>query len=198
MTHNKKVKIALLASGSGTNAEKIIHYFKDSEISEVACVISNRQKAGVLERAQKAGVNHQVFSMQEFEATTPVLNYLQKQGVDIIVLAGFLLKLSPEIITAYPDKIINIHPALLPKYGGKGMYGHFVHEAVIKNRDQESGITIHLVNDEYDKGDIIFQTACPINPEMTPEQLAAKVQVLEHQHFPKVIEQFISDSIKGA
>ncbi len=189
---SSKTKIAILASGSGSNAEKIMHYFKNSAIAEVVCVISNRKKAGVLERAQKAGIETQVFSKTEFEMYKPIIQYLNQKEVDIIVLAGFLLKISSEFIKKYPNRIINIHPALLPKYGGKGMYGHFVHEAVLANNDAESGITIHLVNENYDEGNIIFQTACDINPNMTAEEIAAKVLVLEHQHYPKVIEEYIT------
>ncbi len=187
-----------MASGSGSNAEKIMRYFQGSDLAEVVCVISNRKNAGVLQRAEKEEVEHQVFSIQEFNSAEPVLDYLKEKEIDIIVLAGFLLKLSPAIVSSYSDKIINIHPALLPKHGGKGMYGHFVHEAVIENKELESGITIHLVNDEYDNGDIIFQASCSVNEDMTAAQLAAKVQLLEHQHFPKVIEQFIIELPKQA
>ncbi len=186
-----KTKIAILASGSGSNAEKIMNYFKNSQLAEVVCVISNRKTAGVLERAKKAGVEQKVFSKAEFEMQKPVIQYLNQKETDVVVLAGFLLRISPEFVKKFPDKIINIHPALLPKYGGKGMYGHFVHEAVLANKDSESGITIHLVNENYDEGNIIFQAACDINPKMTAEEIAAKVLVLEHQHYPKVIEEYI-------
>lgn len=194
MTQNKKTRIAIFASGSGSNAEKIINYFKNSQLAEVVCVISNRKNAGVLDRGQKAGIETRIFSKAEFEMDKPILQYLNQKEVDIIVLAGFLLKISPEFIKKYPDKIINIHPALLPKYGGKGMYGHYVHDAVLLNKDKETGITIHLVNENYDEGNIIFQASCDIHPEMSAEEIAAKVQVLEHQHFPKVIEHFIAEN----
>ena len=193
----KPLKIAILASGSGSNAEKIIHYFKNSELAEVVCVISNRKNTGVLERARKAEINTQVFSKSEFEIAKPVIRYLNQKEAEIIVLAGFLLKIPSLLITKFPDRIINIHPALLPKYGGKGMYGHFVHEAVLANKDVQSGITIHLVNENYDEGNIIFQTSCDINPNMTAEEIAAKVLLLEHQHYPKVIEEYITEVNKG-
>lgn len=194
MTENKKTKIAILASGSGSNAEKIINYFKNSQLAEVVCIISNRKNAGVLDRAKNAGIETRVFSKAEFEMDKPILQYLNQKEADIVVLAGFLLKISSEFIKKYPDKIINIHPALLPKYGGKGMYGHFVHDAVLQSKDKETGITIHLVNENYDEGNIIFQASCDLHPEMSAEEIAAKVQVLEHQHFPKVIESFIAEN----
>ncbi|GAA5041851.1 phosphoribosylglycinamide formyltransferase [Marivirga lumbricoides] len=195
MTSQKKTKIAILASGSGSNAEKIMQYFRNSQLAEVACVISNRKKAGVLERAERAGIESRVFPKEAFETAEPILDYLKEQAIDLVILAGFLLKVPAEIISEFPDKILNIHPALLPKYGGKGMYGHFVHDAVLKNKDKETGITIHLVNENYDEGNVLFQASCEINPEMSAEEIAAKVQVLEHQHFPKVIESYISEKI---
>jgi phosphoribosylglycinamide formyltransferase-1 len=154
-------------------------------------VISNNEDSGVFARAEKAGVPFQVFSKYEFEEASSVLAYLRSKNVDFIVLAGFMLKISDAIISQYPNKIINIHPSLLPSYGGKGMYGNHVHEAVINNQEKQSGITIHLVNENYDDGEIIFQAKCDISPQMGSKQLAAKVQQLEHQHFPKVVEEFI-------
>jgi len=183
--------LAILASGSGSNAEKIIHYFKNSKTINVACVITNNENAGVIERAEKAGVPSKYFSKADFENPQSIVQYLKTKDIDFIVLAGFLLKISPEIIDQYPDKIINIHPALLPKYGGKGMYGQHVHESVILNKETESGITIHLVNQNYDEGRIIFQAKCSISQQMGAKQLSAKVQQLEHQHFPKIIEEFV-------
>ncbi len=185
---SSKTKIAILASGSGSNAEKIINYFKNSQEAEGVSVISNRKNAIVLDRAQKAGIETQVFSKTEFEAAKPIIQYLNQKEADIIVLAGFLLKISPLIIGKYPNKIINIHPALLPKYGGKGMYGDFVHEAVKAAGEKETGITIHLVNENYDEGRIVFQTSTPVTEADTPGSIAEKVHALEHTHFPEVIE----------
>lgn len=184
-------KLAILASGSGSNAEKIIQYFKSNKEIEIVGILTNNENAGVTARAEKAGIASHIFSTAEFEDGAPVLDFLKTHEVDVVVLAGFLLKISPKIVAQYPDRIINIHPALLPKYGGKGMYGHYVHEAVINNQETESGITIHLVNDEYDAGEIIFQAKCSIHPQMGSKQLSAKVQQLEHQHYPKVIEDFV-------
>lgn len=188
---NSTKKLAILASGSGSNAEKIIQYFKSNKEIEIVGILTNNENAGVTARAEKAGIAYHVFSKSEFEDGAPVLHFLKSHDVDVVVLAGFLLKISPKITAQYPDRIINIHPALLPKYGGKGMYGHYVHEAVINNQETESGITIHLVNDEYDEGEIIFQAKCSIHPQMGSKQLSAKVQQLEHQHYPKVIEDFV-------
>jgi phosphoribosylglycinamide formyltransferase-1 len=185
--------IAIMASGSGSNAEKIIQYFKNHKAINIACVITNNEKAGAIERAEKAHVPSAYFSKEDFEQPNRIMNYLESKQVDYIVLAGFLLKISPEIIAQYPDKIINIHPALLPKYGGKGMYGNHVHESVILNKETESGITIHIVNENYDEGRIIFQAKCAISPQMGAKQLSAKVQQLEHQHFPKIIEEFVEN-----
>ncbi|SMG44269.1 phosphoribosylglycinamide formyltransferase-1 [Marivirga sericea] len=186
--------IAILASGSGSNAEKIIHYFKNHKAINIACVITNNENAGAIERAEKAHVPSKYFSKEDFEHPSFLLQYLKSKEVDYIVLAGFLLKIAPDIVAQYPDKIINIHPALLPKYGGKGMYGNHVHESVILNKETESGITIHIVNENYDEGRIIFQAKCDISPQMGAKQLSAKVQQLEHQHFPKIIEEFVENN----
>jgi phosphoribosylglycinamide formyltransferase-1 len=191
MTNPKN--IAILASGSGSNAEKIIQYFKNHKEINVTCLITNNENAGAIERAEKANVPSKYFSKSDFEHPALILQYLKSNNVDFIVLAGFLLKIAPEIIAEYPNRIINIHPALLPKYGGKGMYGHYVHEAVIINKEEESGITIHLINENYDEGEVIFQAKCSISPQMGAKQLSAKVQQLEHQHFPKVIEEFVEN-----
>ncbi|WP_375579738.1 phosphoribosylglycinamide formyltransferase [Marivirga tractuosa] len=185
--------IAILASGSGSNAEKIIHYFKNHKTINIACVITNNENAGAIERAEKAHIPSKYFTKQDFENPEVILQYLKSKEVDFVVLAGFLLKIAPEIVAEYSDKIINIHPALLPKYGGKGMYGNHVHESVILNKETESGITIHVVNDNYDEGRIIFQAKCDISPQMGAKQLSAKVQQLEHQHFPKIIEEFVEN-----
>lgn len=182
-------KIALFASGSGSNAENIIDFFKNSSQFSFPVIISNKADAYVHRRAEKLNVPSYTFSKKDFDTATPILELLEKYNIDAIVLAGFLLKVSPEIIKKFPNKIINIHPALLPKYGGKGMYGHHVHEAVKNAGEKESGITIHYVNENYDEGSIIFQTKCDIDKNDTPDDIAAKVHELEYEFFPKVIEE---------
>lgn len=182
--------IAILASGSGSNAENIVNYFKDNQRVKIALFATENPKALVIERAKKLGVNCVVFSMDSFK-NGDFINVLNSYKVDFIVLAGFL-KLVPEyLIDAYPNKIVNIHPALLPKYGGKGMYGNKVHEAVIAKNETESGITIHYVNNSYDEGGIIFQAKCSIDKNDTPETLAQKVHKLEYEHYPKIIESIL-------
>jgi phosphoribosylglycinamide formyltransferase-1 len=183
-------RIAILASGSGSNAENILNYFMDNQGVKIVLFATENPKAFVIERAKKLGVNYEVFSMGAFR-NGDFINVLSSYKVDFIVLAGFL-KLVPEyLINAYPNKIVNIHPALLPKYGGKGMYGNKVHEAVIANNEAESGITIHYVNNNYDEGGIIFQAKCSIDKNDTPETLAQKVHKLEYEHYPKVIESIL-------
>ena len=184
--------IAVFASGSGTNAENIVKYFEDSDLARVAVIFCNRKNAGVLDRAHKLGVRSILFNKTEL-ASGHVLNKLREIKVDFIVLAGFLLKIPNEIIEEYEDRIINIHPALLPDYGGPGMYGMAVHEAVVENEEEESGITIHYLNDEYDDGEIIFQESVEVDFEDTPEDVQYKVQQLEHKHYPEVIEYLIKD-----
>lgn len=183
-----KSRIAILASGAGTNAEKIIAYFKDHDDIDVSLVISNRQGAGVLGIADRGGLPHRVIAKHEFGNEDLVLGMLDEYQIDFIVLAGFLLLIPPYLVRAYPQRIINIHPALLPKYGGKGMYGMHVHEAVKAAGDSESGITIHFVNERYDEGAIVFQKSTAIDHSDSPKDIAHKVQKLEHTHFPKVIE----------
>lgn len=185
-------RIAIFASGSGTNAQAIIDYFARRKTAEVALVASNKEDAYVLERARNAAVPAWHFTSQMLKQETPVLDKLRKHRIDFIVLAGFLLKIPDAIIAAYSAKIINIHPALLPLYGGKGMYGMKVHTAVIEAGEKESGITIHYVNQEYDKGDVIYQARCPVHAEDTPESLAQRIHTLEHKYFPRVIEQLIA------
>lgn len=194
---SKKVRIAILASGSGTNAEKIMAYFKSHDDIQVALVGTNRPKAGVIDRAKAFGVSTLVFSQEELESPDGLLKMFQKRGIDFVILAGFLKKIPAPILEAYPDRILNIHPALLPKFGGKGMYGERVHKAVLEAGEKESGITIHLVNAQYDEGSILFQGKCEVEPGFTAADLAKKVQLLEHQHYPKVIEDYISKSIKN-
>lgn len=184
-------RIAIFASGTGTNAENIIRYFQKNDKITVVRVLSNKKDAKVLERAEKLNISTLYFNKKEFNEENTVLNVLQKEA-DFIVLAGFLLKVPDTIVRAFPNKIVNIHPALLPKYGGKGMYGMHVHEAVKKNGEKETGITIHYVNEHYDEGTVIFQKRVAIGPEDTPEAIATKVHELEYEYFPKVIEDIVS------
>lgn len=182
------LKIALFASGSGSNAENIVNYFSGSQKFTFPLIISNKKDAYVHERAQKLHVPSYTFTKEDFVSGQPILKFLKEHNIDFIVLAGFLLKIPEVLIEAFPNKIINIHPALLPKYGGKGMYGHHVHEAVATSGDTESGITIHYVNAQYDEGNIIFQAKCPVLPTDSPDMIAEKVHALEYEFFPKVIE----------
>lgn len=181
--------IAIFASGSGSNAENIIRYFKNSDKFLFPIIISNKLDAFVHERAKKLGIPSVTFSREDFNQPEKILKLLDFYNIDFIVLAGFLLKISPDIIRAFPNKIINIHPALLPKYGGKGMYGHHVHEAVKLSGEKESGITIHFVNENYDEGNIISQVKCTIDENDSPDDIATKVHALEYEFFPKVIEE---------
>lgn len=183
-------RIIILASGSGTNAENIIKHFKDSNLICVTQVLSNNKDAKVLERAKGLNMSCLSFDKKDFIATDLILNLLKEQA-DYIILAGFLWKVPEKIIHAFPNKIINIHPALLPKYGGKGMYGMNVHKAVVDNKESESGITIHYVNENYDDGAIIFQAKVAIETSDLPEDVAQKIHKLEYKHFPKVIEDVI-------
>ena len=180
------IRIALLASGSGSNVENIIKYFSKSRELIFPFVISNRSDAYIHERVKKLKVPSYFFKKDDFE-NGMVLNFLKERNIDLIVLAGFLLKIPENILEAYPDRIINIHPALLPKFGGKGMYGSHVHEAVVAAGEKETGITIHFANENYDEGKIIFQAKCPVLPEDSPEDVAAKVHALEYEHYPRVI-----------
>ena len=183
--------IVIFASGSGSNAEKIISYFAQSNTAKVVLVLTNNANAGVLAKANGFNVPTLVFTKEEL-SNGFVLRHLQAFNPQLIVLAGFLQKFPGDIIAAYPHKVINIHPALLPKYGGKGMYGAHVHRAVHENGDKESGITIHYVNDNYDEGNVIFQKAVAIEECLSPDEVALKVLELEHEHFAKVIEKLIT------
>lgn len=183
------LKIAILASGSGSNAENIIRYFSTGEKFAFPVIISNKPDAFVHERAQTLGIPSVTFSREDFLSGEPVLNFLKEKEIDCIVLAGFLMKVPEVLINAYPDRIINVHPALLPKYGGKGMYGRHVHEAVAAAGETETGITIHYVNSHYDEGNVIFQAKCPVSPTDTADMIAEKVHALEYEYFPKVIEE---------
>lgn len=182
-------QIAIFASGTGSNARKIITYFTGHPSIKVSLVVSNRKTAPVLAMADDFGVDTLVISRQEFHESEAILDRLN--GVDLIVLAGFLWLIPDYLVRAFPQQIINIHPALLPKYGGKGMYGIHVHHAVSDALESESGITIHYVNEHYDEGQIIFQARCAIVPGEPPEQIAQKVLLLEHHHFAPVIEQLL-------
>ena len=186
-----KKRIVIFASGNGTNAQNIIEYFKNSPTTEVVLVLSNKKDAKVLERAKNQNINCLSFDKDALYSEDGVLQILKDNKVDLIVLAGFLWKFPELIIEAYPDQIINIHPALLPKYGGKGMYGMHVHRAVVAANENESGITIHYVNANYDEGAIVFQARTKLVKDDTPEDVARKVQELEHDHFPRVIEELL-------
>lgn len=183
-------KIAILASGEGTNAERIIRYFAERKTAEVALVITNKMQAGVLKRAGRLGIPTKVITAAEF-AEGEALRVLHRHGINFVVLAGFLLKVPEDILHDYPHRIVNIHPALLPKFGGKGMYGEHVHRAVINAGEAESGITIHYINEQYDEGSIIFQASCPVLPEDTADTLAQRVHGLEYAHYPEVIERIV-------
>lgn len=180
--------IAIFASGSGSNAENISLYFKDSKVLKISVIVSNIEDAMVLNRAEKLNIAAQYLTKDELKDGLFMANFLKYYKIDFIVLAGYLKLIPSFLIDAYPNRIINIHPALLPKYGGKGMYGHHVHEAVVANKEQETGITIHYVNEQYDEGQIIFQAKCPVEPNDTAEDVAAKIHELEMANFPKVIE----------
>lgn len=182
------VRIAILASGSGTNAEKIIRYLKGKIGLRVETVVTNRPDAGVIDRAHRMGILTEVIANAEWADEERVLSFFRNRKIDFIVLAGFLRMIPEFLIEAYPRQIVNIHPALLPAYGGKGMYGMNVHRSVCANQEKESGITIHLVNEEYDRGEIVFQARCPVDSEDKPEDVQKKVQMLEHQYYPMVVE----------
>ncbi len=184
-------KIAIFASGAGTNAENIIRYFANDERIKVVLVLSNNQKAGVHARVNALGVPSLVFTRDEFAEGTPIVDILAEYEVDFIVLAGFMCFVSEPLQKAFSARIVNIHPSLLPKFGGKGMYGMHVHEAVVKSGEKESGITIHYINEHYDEGAIIFQASCPVHPNDTPEDLAARVHALEYEYYPKVVEEIL-------
>ncbi len=183
--------IAIFASGNGTNAENIIKYFSNRNTAKVCLVLSNKRQAQVLKRAEANGIRTVFFEHKEFYVTGKVLRYLLLYKIDFIVLAGFLWLVPENIIEQYSGRIVNIHPALLPSYGGKGMYGEAVHKAVIGNHETQSGITVHYVNKLYDKGEVIFQSKVDIDPSDSPSTLAEKVHALEYLHYPKVIEDLV-------
>lgn len=186
------IQIAIFASGNGSNAAKIIEHFKlQKDVSFV--VLSNNANAFVIERAKRLGVEVAVFEKNELYKTNSVLRFLECKEIDLIVLAGFMWLIPSDFVKAFPDRIVNIHPALLPNYGGKGMYGDNVHKAVIANKESYSGITIHLVNEKYDEGQIIFQEKVKIEPKDTPEVLAQKIHTLEHLYYPLIIEELVEE-----
>ena len=188
-------KIIVFASGSGTNAENIIKYFAKTEIAKVVSVFTNNASAKVIERAKNHQIPVEIFSKNELLERN-VLQKIQKIDPDLIVLAGFLLKFPENIIEKYPNKIINIHPALLPNYGGKGMYGMHIHRAIVNNKEKETGISIHYVNENYDEGGIIFQKNVALTDEDTPETVAEKIHELEQKYFPEIIQAVLEDSAK--
>lgn len=188
------VRIAIFASGNGSNAENIIRYFKNHPSIEVGLVVSNNPHAYVHERAKGLGIDSFTFAKAEFEDGYSVLELLKRYTIDFIVLAGFMLKIPRSLLDAFPDKIVNIHPALLPKHGGKGMYGDRVHRAVIESGETESGISVHYINGNYDEGDIIFQATCLLSSDDTYREVAEKVHKLEYEFYPVVIEKVITRS----
>jgi len=189
--NNKIYRIAIFASGAGTNAKKIIEHFKDSDKIKITLIVCNKQGAGVLNIATQNNIPFLLIEKERFFRGDNYLEILQQHKIDFIILAGFLWKIPSRLIKAYTDRIINIHPALLPKYGGKGMYGNFVHEAVITAKETESGITIHYVDDLYDHGKHILQVTCPVLPNDTAKTLAERIHLLEHAHYAQEIENII-------
>jgi phosphoribosylglycinamide formyltransferase 1 len=185
------IRIAIFASGSGTNAEEIMKYFQHNSSVKVVLLLSNNPEAYALERAKKFNVPSRVFNREQWKSTECVLEWLAEKKVTHIVLAGFLWLVPTSLIKAFSGKIVNIHPALLPKHGGKGMYGMKVHEAVKTSGDTETGISIHVVNEHYDEGELLFQAKCPVVDSDTPATIAQKVHQLEYKHFPSVIEQWL-------
>jgi phosphoribosylglycinamide formyltransferase-1 len=185
--------LAIFASGGGSNARKIMEHFEGHPDIRVVLVVSNKRDAGVLAIAAEFGVDTLVISRSSFYETERLLDELRARGVDFVVLAGFLWLAPAYLVAAYPQRILNIHPALLPKYGGKGMYGRHVHEAVKAAGETETGMTIHYVNERYDEGDIVFQASCPVKQDDTPEMIARNVLALEHRYLPKVVERLVNE-----
>lgn len=184
-------RIVIFASGSGSNAENLIKFFQNSDNASVIQVLTNNPRAKVLDRCKRLNVSALSFNRIAFTKSNDVLNILKSSQPDLIVLAGFLWKFPEFILKEYENKVINIHPALLPKYGGKGMYGMHVHNAVVENKETETGITIHYVNENYDEGAIIFQAKCEVKPLDSAEDVAAKIHELEMEHFPEVVERLL-------
>ncbi|MDD4777397.1 MAG: phosphoribosylglycinamide formyltransferase [Fermentimonas sp.] len=188
------VNVAIFASGNGTNAENIAKYFSVNSDIKITLIVSNRSDAYVHERAKKLCIPSITYNKSDFADGSAILKTLKDYEIDFIVLAGFLVKVPESILLSYPDRIVNIHPALLPKYGGKGMYGDHVHQAVKDSGEAQSGITIHYVNENYDEGNIIFQSYCDVLPNDTPDDIANKVHSLEYEHYPKIIEKTIKNT----
>ena len=184
-------RLAILGSGNGTNAQQITEYFAGRNDVAVACIIYNVKDAYIAQRARNLGIEARYFGRKDFYESSAVLDYMKEKQIDWVIWAGFLWLVPQAMLEAYPNRIINIHPALLPLYGGKGMYGHHVHEAVVANHEKESGITIHLIDADYDTGTTLFQATCPVPPTDTPDDVAAKVHALEYKHFPHVIEEIL-------
>ncbi|GAB3826492.1 phosphoribosylglycinamide formyltransferase [Pontibacter rugosus] len=197
MEPKDKKNIVIFASGSGSNAQRLLEHFEHHPAIRVAALFSNNPKAYALKRAETFHVPALLFSRDEFINSDKVLEQVQSFKPDLIVLAGFLWLVPQNLLRAFPNRIINIHPALLPKYGGKGMHGLNVHTAVVQAQEPESGITIHYINEEYDKGEFILQERCPVLPTDTPEDLAARVLQLEHQHLPLIVEQLLAQQNKA-
>jgi len=184
-------RIVIFASGSGSNAENLIEFFQDKSIAKVVQVLTNNPRAKVIDRCKKLNISCLSFNKVAFSEAEDVLNILKNVKPDLIVLAGFLWKFPEHILDNFPNKVINIHPALLPKFGGKGMYGQFVHEAVVANKETETGVTIHYVNENYDDGAIIFQAKCPVLASDSASDVAIKIRKLEMNHFPLVVESLL-------
>ena len=183
--------LAIFASGAGSNAQQIINYFRNSALAKIDLIVCNKPRAGVIAIAEKENIPVLLIEKERFFKGDAYLPEIKKLKTDLIILAGFLWKIPQILINVYPRRIVNIHPALLPKYGGKGMYGQYVHETILNAGEMESGITIHYVDEHYDNGDIIFQTACPVLEDDTPETLARRIHKLEHLHYPLVIEELV-------
>ncbi len=186
--------IAIFASGTGSNAKKIIEYFEHNDEINVCLIVSNKRDAPVLAMATGFGIRTLVIDRKFFYRSEDILNFFNEYLIDYVVLAGFLWLVPKYLVAAFPQRMVNIHPALLPKFGGKGMYGMNVHRAVKEQGETESGVTIHYVNEQYDDGDIVFQTTCPVSSDDTPHSIAKKVQQLEHQYFPKIIEELMNEN----
>lgn len=191
-------KIAILASGNGTNAEQMVHHFENHPKATVALILTNRQQAYVLERAKRLGVPAFYFNKEQWSEGHEVLALLRQYEIDFVVLAGFLAYVPQVVLSYYNQRMVNIHPSLLPKFGGKGMYGDRVHEAVIEAGEKESGITIHYTNEHYDEGTIICQERCPVMPDDTPESLAIRVHQLEYKYYPMVVERLVCEALTTA
>ncbi|ANI90216.1 phosphoribosylglycinamide formyltransferase [Arachidicoccus ginsenosidimutans] len=192
---NQTCNLAIFASGAGSNALKIIEHFRNNPSVSIKLILCNKPEAGVLKIADENNIQKISIEKESFFRSDKYVELLKHEDINLIVLAGFLWKVPSNLIRAFPERIINIHPALLPKYGGKGMYGHFVHEAVIAAHEKKSGITIHLVDEQYDHGKHLFQAECDVKETDTPDALAQKIHQLEHQYFPQVVEDYINSSL---